>query len=96
MGQTGPPKSELILLSCDDWGSLQTHVPPERANVTFSGNKVFADVITLKGGPRAGLVAQQLSAHIQILRPGVHRFRSRVQTWHCLAHHAVVGVPHIN
>ena len=39
--------------------------------------------------------AQRLSAHIPLQRPRVHRFRSQVQTWHLLAHHAVVGVPHI-
>ena len=43
----------------------------------------------------AGLVAQQLSAHVVLQWPGVHRFRSRVLTWQCLASHAVVGVPHI-
>ena len=43
----------------------------------------------------AGPVAQQLSAHVLLRQPGVHRFRSLVQTWHHLASHAVVGVPHI-
>ena len=28
-------------------------------------------------------------------RPGVHQFRSQVRTWHHLARHAVVGIPHI-
>src|SRR3712207_5611432 len=42
-----------------------------------------------------GLVAQRLSVHIQLRRPRVRWFRSQVQTWHCLASHAVVGVPHI-
>ena len=28
-------------------------------------------------------------------QPGVCQFGSRVRTWHCLARHAVVGVPHI-
>ena len=27
--------------------------------------------------------------------PQVRRFRSQVRTWHCLARHAAVGVPHI-
>ena len=39
----------------------------------------------------AGPVAQWLSAHVPIQRPGVRWFRSRVQTWHCLESHAVVG-----
>ena len=43
----------------------------------------------------AGPVAQQLSSHVPLQRPGVHRFGSRVRTWHRLASHAVVGVPHI-
>ena len=43
----------------------------------------------------AGLVAQQLSVHILLQQPGVCQFGSRVLTWHCLASHAVVGVPHI-
>ena len=28
-------------------------------------------------------------------QPGVHRLGSRLRTWHRLARHAVVGVPHI-
>ena len=42
----------------------------------------------------ASPVAQRLSAHVPLGWPGVHQFRSRVQTWHGLAIHAVVGVPH--
>ena len=42
-----------------------------------------------------GPVAQQLSAHVPLWQPRVHQPGSRVQTWHCLAGHAVVGVPHI-
>ena len=41
----------------------------------------------------ASPVAQGLSA--QVRWPRVHSFRSRVQTWHSLASHAVVGVPRI-
>ena len=43
----------------------------------------------------AGPMGQQLSAHIPLLQPGVHQFGSRVRTWHRLAHHAVVVIPHI-
>ena len=39
----------------------------------------------------AGPVAQRLSAHIPLLS-GLG-LGSRVWKWHCLAHHAVVGVP---
>ena len=40
-------------------------------------------------------MAQWLSAHVPLWRPGVRRFESQVQTWHRLARHAVVGIPHI-
>ena len=43
----------------------------------------------------AGPVAQQLSVHALLWRPGVCWFGSWVQTWHPLASHAVVGIPHI-
>ena len=43
----------------------------------------------------AGPVVQQLSVHVLLRLPGVRQFGSRVQTWHRLASHAVVGVPHI-
>ena len=36
-------------------------------------------------------MAQRLTAHVLLQRPGVRRFRSRVRTWHCLASRAVVG-----
>ena len=53
-------------------------------------------IITMKkqtGG--AGPVAQRLSLHLPLWWPGVHRGRSRLRTWHRLASHAVVGIPHI-
>ena len=40
-------------------------------------------------------VAQQLSAHVLLRWPMVCLSRSQVRTWHCLARHAVVGVPRI-
>ena len=40
-------------------------------------------------------VAQRLSSHVSLQWPRVRRFRSRVRTGHCLASHAVVGVPNI-
>ena len=48
-----------------------------------------------KKGGEAGPVAQRLSSHIPLRRPGVRWFRSRVLTWHRLANYAVVGMPHI-
>ena len=44
---------------------------------------------------RAGPVAQWLSVHVLLQWPRVHPFGSQVRTWHHLANHAVVGVPHI-
>ena len=44
--------------------------------------------------PQGGLVAQRLSSHVPLQWPGVHGFGSQVRTWHHLACHAVVGVPH--
>ena len=49
----------------------------------------------LKALQGAGPVAQQLSAHVSIRRPGVLRFGSRVRMWHYLASHAVADVLHI-
>ena len=51
--------------------------------------------MSLKKCLGAGPVVQWLSSHIQLRQPGVHQFRSRVQTWHPLAPHAVVGIPRI-
>ena len=42
-----------------------------------------------------GPVAQWSSSHVPLQQPGVHQFGSPVWTWHCLAGHAVVGIPHI-
>ena len=43
----------------------------------------------------ACLVAQRLSVHVLLQWPRVCQFGSWVQTWHCLASHAVSGIPHI-
>ena len=40
-------------------------------------------------------MAQRLGVHVPLWWPGVCHFRSQVQTWHRLARHAVIGVPHI-
>ena len=40
-------------------------------------------------------MVQQLSAHVLLGWLGGHKFGSRVGTWHPLASHAVVDVPHI-
>ena len=45
----------------------------------------------LEGWP----VAQWLSSQVPLRGPGVHWFGSRLQTWHHLSSHAVVGIPHI-
>ena len=40
------------------------------------------------------MVAQRLSVYVPLRRPVIPGFGSRVWTWHCLAGHAVAGVPH--
>ena len=45
---------------------------------------------------RAGPVAQWLSSHVPLLgRPGFAGLDPGCGQWHRLAHHAVVGIPHI-
>ena len=48
-----------------------------------------------KGYTGSGLVVQWLSAHILLWWPRVCQFGPWVWTWHHLACHAVVGIPHI-
>ena len=43
----------------------------------------------------AGPVVQRLSTHVLLWWPGVRHLGSWVHTWHRLASHAVVSVPHI-
>ena len=43
----------------------------------------------------AGLVAQWLSSHVPLQQAEIRQFRFWAWTWHHLASHAVVGVPHI-
>ena len=50
---------------------------------------------TQKSLPVAGPVAQWLGAHIPLWWPGVRRLGFGVWTWHRLASHAVIGIPHI-
>ena len=75
-----------------------------RATITLNSlnnlDKVTSPVLSLTWGlvktmGGAGPVAQQLSAHVLLQRPRIHRFGSQVRTWHHLGHHAVVGAPHI-
>ena len=69
---------------------------PDGGFVAAEGHELLASFFKLVHFLEAGLVAQWLSAHIPLRRLGVHWFGSRVQTWHHLARHAVVRVPHIN
>ena len=70
---------------------LQAYFYKKKISFVFALT-VFSEIKKKSG---AGPVAQQLSAHILLQRPGVRRFGSRVQTWHRLASHAVTGIPHI-
>ena len=56
---------------------------------------VSSPVVSQHFGNKASPVAQRLCAHAPLRRPGVHRFGSRVWTWHRVTSHAVVGIPHI-
>ena len=51
--------------------------------------------VNLKWIKGASLVVQRLSAHVLLRWPGVRWFGRWVRTWHRMATHAVVGVPHI-
>ena len=51
-------------------------------------------IVVSKRRNRGQLVAQSLSAHVPLLWPRIRLFGSWVRTWHRLARHAVVGVPH--
>ena len=67
-------------------------------NLTEEEDYTFKEMrarINQKDRRGACLVTQQLSGHFPLRRPGVRRFRSRVQTWLRLTDHAVVGIPHI-
>uniref|UniRef100_A0A9L0IBN0 ADF-H domain-containing protein n=1 Tax=Equus asinus TaxID=9793 RepID=A0A9L0IBN0_EQUAS len=46
---------------------------------------------SLKNSQGTRPVVQRLSSHVLLRRPGVHRFRSRVWTWHQFASHAVAS-----
>ena len=61
----------------------------------FQRKGVFREKSSINGQGGAGQVAQWLSSHVLLQQPGVHRFGSQVWTWHHLASHAVVGIPHI-
>ena len=73
------------------WGMERAHV----TDYPFGTGQTIPDCLIKVIFLGAGLVVQQLSAHIPLRRPGVRRFGSRVWTWHCLASHAVAGIPHI-
>ena len=68
-----------------------TDVP--RCRPVSPGGQNGPQLRTIDLGPSP--MAQWLSAHVPLWRPGVHRFGSRVRTWHCLTGHAVAGIPHI-
>ena len=62
----------------------------------MGGHRIYGTLCIRKeeGRGRPGGAAVKC-ARSTSLRPGVRRFGSRVQTWHCLASHAVVGIPRI-
>ena len=56
-------------------------------------NSEKTNQIRMLASGRPGGAAVKLTC--STLGPGVCQFRSQVQTWHRLASHAVVGIPHI-
>ena len=66
-----------------------------RCDTTLRQWLIYSYVACFESNQGAGLVVQQLSAQVLLLWPRVHWFGSRVRTWHRMASHAVVGVPHI-
>ena len=59
----------------------------------FSGK--LLEISKRRKGLGAGLVAQWLSLHLPLWRPRVCQFGSPVKPMHCLASHAVAGIPQI-
>ena len=51
--------------------------------------------VAVKNGRGANPLVQQLSVSVVLWQLGVCQFGSRVWTWHGLASHAVVGIPHV-
>ena len=66
-----------------------------QATSTWKAGGCFNQRCQLIEKPGAGPVAQWLSAHVLLWRPGVRQFGSWVWTWHCSSSHAVAGIPHI-
>ena len=52
-------------------------------------------LLCLRSAIGTGQVAQRLSSHVLLRRPGVHWFRPQMRTWHYMASHAVAGIPRI-
>ena len=63
-----------------------------RGEIPGSKGMFFFFKINFGGWPGGAAVKLARSAS---RRPGVCWFGFQVQTWHCLASHAVVGIPHI-
>ena len=87
------------------WGQeeLKRHSWNNWENLNMDWKLDVIKLLTLQGVIRfcgdqknigAGTVAQWLSPHVPLPWPGVHGLGSQLRIWHCLAHHAVVGVPH--
>ncbi|XP_070098616.1 ral guanine nucleotide dissociation stimulator-like isoform X1 [Equus przewalskii] len=71
--------------------SLYTLQPVEHFGAWFQAVEPLSE--EKRGRPGGAVVKFSRSSS---RRPGVRRFESRLWTWHRLASHAVVGVPHIN
>ena len=80
------------------WGGVEMRLTQPK---TLKGGEVctrhetqnVVKIKTMKRGRPSGAAVKY--AHSTSQQPGVPQFGSRVWTWHHLARHAVVGVPHI-
>ena len=85
---------EYSVSNATPWELRKEDEAPRTLVPHFSFVPSFLDMLKYCGFG-ASCVVQRLSSHIPLQWPGIHQFRSQVQTWHRLASHAVVGVPHI-
>ena len=80
---------------CPGGGGKRAEGPRPSKYTLLQSSETHSAASHSKTHTGAGLEAQRLSAHVLLRRPGVCQFGFRVWTWHHLASHAVVGVPHI-
>ena len=89
VSSTSPSSLSHTLIASDHAFPFKSHWLADILNFICIKNRA-----SKRRRPGAGPVAQRWSLSAPIGRPGVRWFGSWVRTWHRLASHAVVGVPH--